>query len=74
MDLANVKRAGLEAEINCLKEDFQVAKPYTKKRVREPPNDKFARIEDIVQAEEASREPPTRRRRVPQQEVTPAIE
>ena len=74
MDLANAERAGLEAEINRLEEDFRAARPYTKKRVREPPNDKFARIEDIAQAEETSREPPTRRRRVPQQEVTPAIE
>ena len=74
LDLANVEKADLEAEINRLEEDFRAARPYTKKRVREPPNDKFARIEDIAQAEETSREPPTRRRRVPQQEVTPAIE
>ena len=66
MDLANVEKAGLEAEINRLEEDFRVARPYIQKRVREAPNDKFARIEDIVQAEEASWEPPTRRRRVTQ--------
>jgi len=65
LDLANAERAGLEAEINRLEEDFQVARPYTKKRVRKPPNDKFARIEDIAQAKKASREPPTRQRRVP---------
>ena len=66
MDLANVEKVGLEAEINCLEEDFRVVRPYTQKRVKEAPNDKFARIEDIAQAEEASREPPTRRRRVTQ--------
>ena len=73
MDLVNVERMGLKAEINRLEEDFRVVRPYIKKRVREPPNDKFIRIEDIVQAEKASREPPTCRRRVPQQEVTLAI-
>ena len=64
----------MEAKINHLEEDFRATRPYTKKRVREPPNDKFTKIKDIAQAEEASREPPTHRRRVPQQEVTPAIE
>jgi len=74
LDLANAEKAGLEAEINRLEEDFRAARPYTQKRVREAPNDKFARIEDIAQAEEASREPPTRRRRVTQQEAIPAVE
>ena len=66
MDLANVEKVGLEAEINYLEEDFRVVRPYTQKRVKKAPNNKFARIEDIAQAEEASREPPTRRRRVTQ--------
>jgi len=74
LDLANVEKAGLEAEINRLEEDFQAARPYTQKRVRKAPNDKFARIKDIVQAEEASREPPTRRGRVTQQEAILSVE
>jgi len=57
-----------------LEEDFRATRPYTQKRVKEAPNDKFTRIEDIAQAEKASREPPTRRRRVTQQEAIPAVE
>jgi len=48
LDLVNVEKVGLEVEINRLEEDFRAARPYIQKRVREAPNDKFARIEDIV--------------------------
>ena len=48
MDLVNVEKVGLEAEINCLEEDFRVVRLYIQKRVKEAPNDKFARIEDIA--------------------------
>ena len=48
LDLANVEKADLEAEINRLEEDFRAARPYTQKRVKKAPNDKFTRIEDIA--------------------------
>ncbi len=41
---------------------MRATEPRTKKKVREGPNDKFARIEDIIQAEEALHKPPKRRR------------
>ena len=40
----NVQRAGLEAENERLLEDFRAVKLYTKRKVKEPLNDKFARI------------------------------
>jgi len=56
------ERAILIAENNRLKEDQRATRPYTRRKVREPPNDRFARIEDIVTAEEASRKVSKRRR------------
>ena len=63
----------MEAEINCLKKDFRAARPYIQKRVKKAPNDKFTKIKNIAQAEEANRKPPTRRRRVTQQKAILAV-
>jgi len=57
----------LEAENARLKEDLRATEPRNRKKVKEPPNGKFAKIGDIVTAEEASQKPPKRRlRRSPQ--------
>jgi len=55
------KRAVLQAENNHLEEDFCAVQPHTRKRVRDPPKDRFARADDIIKAE-ASYKPPKRRR------------
>jgi len=43
-------------------EDFRAVKPYTKRKVKEPPNNKFIRIQNIIEAEEAAYKTPKRRR------------
>jgi len=62
LDAGAAERAILITENNRLKEDQRATRPHTKRKVREPPNDKFARIEDSVAAEEASRKASKRRR------------
>jgi len=57
-----------------LQENKRALKPYTRKRVREPPNDKFARIKDIIKAQEASMKPPKRRRITRRMELEPMVE
>jgi len=37
-------------ENNYLQENKRTLKPYTRKRVQKPLNDKFTRIEDIIKA------------------------
>jgi len=64
----------LEAENARLKEDLRVTEPRNKKKVKEPPNGKFARIGDIVAAKEASQKPPKRRRVTTRVDPTPAME
>jgi len=64
----------LEAENACLKEDLRVIEPRSKKKVKEPPNGKFARIGDIVTAKEASQKPPKRRQVTARVDPTPAME
>ena len=66
--------AKLRAEIACLKEDFYAVKPYIRKRVRIPANNKFATIKDIANAEEASRRPPKRRKRARSKDLALVIE
>lgn len=74
LDLSAAERAALQAENSRLQEDFRAVQPHTKKRVRQPANDRFARIEDIIAAEEASHLPPKRRRGAPRQDREPAVE
>jgi len=64
----------LEAENACLKEDLRATEPRSRKKVKEPLNGKFARIGDIVAAEEASQKPPKRRRVTARVDPTPAME
>lgn len=73
LDVSAAEKAALVEENNRLIEDFRSVQPYTKKRVREPPNDKIANIEDIIAAEETSHQPPKRRRRAPQQDPAPVV-
>ena len=74
LDLSAAERAALQAENSRLQEDFRAVQPHTKKRVHQPANDRFARIEDIIAAEEASHQPPKRRRGAPRQDREPAVE
>ena len=64
----------MQAEIRRLQEDLRAAQPYTRKRVREPPNNKFARMKDIIEAEEASRKPLKRARKARTVDPAPIIE
>jgi len=73
-DKGNVQRAGLEAENERLLEDFRAVEPYTKRKVKEPSNDKFARIQDIIEAEEAAHKTPKRRRVAPRADPAPLVE
>jgi len=64
----------LEAENQRLKEDTCVTEPRTRKKVKDPFNDKFTRIRDIIKAKEALRRPLKRRRVARVEDPTPAIE
>ena len=74
LDQGNMERAKLRAEIVRLKEDFRAVKPYIRKRVRIPANDKFTTIKDIAEAEEASRKPPKRKRGARTEDLAPVVE
>jgi len=64
----------LEAENARLKEDLRVTEPRSRKKVKEPPNGKFARIGDIVAAEEALQKPLKWRRVTARVDPTPVME
>jgi len=70
----NVKRAGLEVENDRLVEDLRAVEPHTRKRVHEAGNDKFTRIVDIIEAEEAAHKTPKRRRVVRRTDPGPVVE
>ena len=55
-------------------EDFRAVKPYTKRKVKEPLNDKFTRIQDIIEAEEAAHKTPKRRRVALRADPAPLVE
>lgn len=74
LDVGAAERAVLIAENNRLREEQRPLRPYSKRKVRKPPNDKFARIEDIVAVEEASRKAPKRRRASDQPAEEPVAE
>ena len=57
-----------------MKEDLKATEPYSKKKVKEPPNGKFVRIGDIVIAKEALQKPLKRRRVTTRVDPTPAME
>lgn len=74
LDEGNARRAILEAENARLHADLAADRPYTKKRVREPANDKFASMEAIAEANEASMKPPTGRKRKKTVDPPPSLE
>jgi len=74
LNLTAAKQAVLQAENNHLEEDFCAVQPHTRKRVRDPPKDRFARADDIIKAEEASYKPPKRRRGARRQDPGPVVE
>lgn len=73
LDLGTAEKASLQAENSRLIEDFRAIQPHTRKTVREPANDRFARIEDIVAAEEASHRQ-NKHRRVPLEPVVEEVQ
>ncbi len=62
LDHKNAEIAALRAQVGHLSTELEVHRPHTRKRVKEGANERFARIEDIAVAEEASRVAPKRRK------------
>jgi len=52
LDISAAKGAALQVENNRLMKEFYAIQARTKKRVCKPANDRFARIEDIIAAED----------------------
>lgn len=74
LDRKNAEAAGLRAQIEHLTQEMEAHKPRSKKKVKENANDTFARIEDIVAAQEASEKPPKRRKTVKTTDPEPFVE
>lgn len=53
LDRANAQKAFLEAENLRLREESDARRPKSKKKVKDPPNGKFASLDDIAEAQEA---------------------
>jgi hypothetical protein len=62
LDHKNAEIAALRAQVAHLSTELEVHRPHTRKRVKEGANERFARIEDIAAAEEASRVVPKKRK------------
>jgi len=54
--------AALRARVAYLEAEAEAYKPRSRKKVQESGNDRFARIEEIVEAEKSSQRPPKKRR------------
>ncbi|KAK4239624.1 hypothetical protein C8A03DRAFT_13994, partial [Achaetomium macrosporum] len=74
LDCKNAEIAALRAQVAYLSTELGVHKPCTRKRVKEGANERFARIEDIAAAEEASRVAPKRRKTTPMARQSNVIE
>ena len=55
-------RSYLKAKISEMEKDIDAAKPRSKRKVKIDGNNKFAGLEEIIEAQEASERPPKRRR------------
>ena len=66
--------AALRVRVAYLEAEAEVYKPRSKKKVQESGNDRFARIEEIVEAEKASQRAPKRRRVAKPQDPGPVVE
>ena len=64
----------MEAENARLRASEEAQKPRTRKRVKEGANDKFASIEAIAEAQEASLQPPKPRKRKKTADPPPNLE
>ncbi|KAK4210513.1 hypothetical protein QBC37DRAFT_428699, partial [Rhypophila decipiens] len=62
VDRLAAENAALRAQIAKLATDLDASKPYTKKKVKENPNDGFATLQAIVEPQRASERAPKRRR------------
>jgi hypothetical protein len=69
----NAEIAALKEALQAARRDLEAQKPRTKTRVKENPNDSFARIEDINAAQEASESPPKRRKGGRQSNPEPVV-
>jgi 4-hydroxybenzoate polyprenyltransferase len=63
LDAKNAEIASLKAQVDHLTKELEAYEPRGRKKVKENANDKFARIEDIIQAKEDSMKSPTKKRR-----------
>jgi 4-hydroxybenzoate polyprenyltransferase len=62
LDMKNAEIASLKAQVAHLQTELEVHRPHTRKKVKESANNTFARIEDIIEAEEQSQVVPKRRK------------
>ena len=67
LDTKNAEIASLKAQVDNLTKELEVYEPQSRKKVKENANDKFARIEDIIQAKEDSMKSPKKKKRRTQQ-------
>lgn len=74
LDKKNADIAALREALRTARRDLEAQKPRTKTRVKENPNDSFARVEDITAAQEASERPPKRRKGGRQNNPEPVVE
>jgi len=74
LDAKNAEIVYLKAKISEMEKDIDAAKPRSKRKVKIDGNDKFAGLEEIIEAREASERPPKRRRGARQKDPAPAIE
>ncbi len=74
LDRKNAEIVALRAQVSHLTTELEASKPHTRKKVKESANDQFTRIQDIVEAQEASERPLKRRRAAQLPTQAPAIE
>jgi hypothetical protein len=66
--------AALHARVAHLEAEAEAHKPRSRKKVQESGNDRFAHIEDIVEAEKSSQKPPKKRRVAKPKDPGPVVE
>lgn len=68
LDAKNAEMASLKAQVDHLTKELESHEPQGRKRVKENANDKFTRIEDIIQAKEDSMKSPKKKKKKTQQD------
>lgn len=68
LDAKNAEMVSLKAQVDHLTKELESHEPQGRKRVKENANDKFTRIEDIIQAKEDSMKSPKKKKKKTQQD------